>query len=371
MRLMRKGICGATVMLAAGGAAAQSSVTLYGVADTFLQYQGNGSQHTFSERSGGNTGSMFGLKGSEDLGGGLKAVFDIETGFNINNGSLFADTSTLFYRQSWVGLTDDRFGTLTFGRHYQPTFWAVYPTDPFRGNEVLSPLSAAVLAVDRNTLATQYVTGRTSNSVLYKSPNLAGFQLYALYAFSATVTQPVPETSGSTLDLAATYSGYGAYAAIAYQYQHPGTATIRALPTTLGLLGTEHYTGALGYRIGIVNLQFNYAYNKPKDAPPRSVAALLGLGQPYSIMEVGATIQATPADTVEIAGIDRNVRGVHDNTAGVEIGVDHSVSKRTSFYMRAGYMRNHGTATMSWPGITVTDSDASQTLVALGMTHRF
>ncbi len=100
---------------------------------------------------------------------------------------------------------------------------------------MLSPLSAGVLAVDRNTLATQYVTGRTSNSVLYKSPSLAGFQLYALYGLAATVTQPIPQTADNTLDLAATYSGYGTYAAIAYQYQHPGIATIKVLPTTLNL----------------------------------------------------------------------------------------------------------------------------------------
>jgi general bacterial porin, GBP family len=371
MRFMRQGICGATLVLAAGSAAAQSSVTLYGVADTFFQYLDNGGKHSYSERSGGNTGSLFGLKGSEDLGNGLKAVFDVETGYNINNGALFADTSALFYRQAWVGLNNDKYGSLTFGRQYQPTFWAVYPTDPFRGNEVLSPLSAAVLAVDRNTLATQYVTGRTSNSVLYKSPNVAGFQLYAMYAFAATITQPVPETSGNTLDLAATYSGYGLYAALAYQYQHPGTETVPGLPATLNLLGTEHYTGALGYRIGIVNIQFNYSYNRPKDAPAHSLAALLGAGKPYSVMEFGATIQATPADSIEIAGFERNVRGAHDNTPGVEIGADHSLSKRTNVYLRAGYMKNNGTATMSWPGVSVTGSNASQTLVALGMTHRF
>ncbi len=65
------------------------------------------------------------------------------------------------------------------------------------------------------------------------------------------------------------------------------------------------------------------------------------------------------------------MRGVHDNTQGVQLGVDHSISKRTSFYMRAGYMKNNGTATMSWPGVTVTGTDASQMLVALGMTHWF
>ncbi|MGF6759471.1 porin, partial [Paraburkholderia sp. GAS42] len=91
MRLISQGICGATLVLVAGGAAAaDSSVTLYGVADTFVQYLDNGGKHTWAERSGGSTGSLFGLKGDEDLGGGLKAQFDVETGFNLNNGTLFA-----------------------------------------------------------------------------------------------------------------------------------------------------------------------------------------------------------------------------------------------------------------------------------------
>jgi general bacterial porin, GBP family len=178
MRFISQGICGATLALVAGGAmAADSSVTLYGVADTFVQYLDNGGTHSYSERSGGATGSQFGLKGNEDLGGGLSAQFDVETGFNINNGTLFADTTSLFYRQAWVGLRDDKYGSLSMGRQYEPSFRVVYPSDPFRANEVLSPFSADVLAVDRNTLSTQYDAGRASNSVLYQSPNLAGLQL--------------------------------------------------------------------------------------------------------------------------------------------------------------------------------------------------
>ena len=80
----------------------------------------------------------------------------METGYNLNNGTLFADTSALFYRQSWVGLQHPVYGSLTFGRQYEPSFRIVYPTDPFYVNEVMSPISAMVLAVDRNTLSTQY-----------------------------------------------------------------------------------------------------------------------------------------------------------------------------------------------------------------------
>lgn len=403
MRLISKGALGASLVLTAGGAAAQSSVTLYGVVDVFGQYLNSGAGtkagpgtayapgfHSFSERSGGSTGSLFGLRGSEDLGGGLKAVFDVENGFNVNNGSFFGDTTALFYRQSWVGLKHDDYGSLTFGRQYQPSFWAVYPTDPFRGNEVMSPIAAADLAGarDRATLATQYVSGRQSNSILYQSPDWRGVRVYGMYAFPVTVTQPIPSTSGNMLDVAVTYQGYGLYAALAYQFQHGGqetaslgqTAAGAPLPaSTFNLVSTEHYTGALGYRIGIVNLQFNYSYNKVKNPATNALVTVPGVGpvgslaslvHPYSIMEVGATIQATSADVVEIAGIYRNVRGANDNTPGIQIGADHSLSKRTSVYMRAGYMKNNGIANMSWPGIAAADG-SKQILGVVGMTHRF
>jgi len=372
MRLISQGICGATLVLAAGSAvAADSSVTLYGVADTFIQYLDNGGNHSFSERSGGAAGSQFGLKGNEDLGGGLSAQFDVETGFNLNNGTFFADTTSLFYRQAWVGLNHSTYGSLTFGRQYEPSFRVVYPTDPFRVNEILSPFSADVLAVDKKTLSTQYDSGRASNSVLYQSPNLGGVQLYGMYAFAATVTQPVPATTGNMLNLGATYTGYGLYAGLSYVNQHPGQETIAGLPTALTLLSTEHFIGALAYRVGIVNFQFNYSYRRAQDPSARSLAAVLGTAHSLSIAELGATIQATAADTIEIAALQRNVRGAHDNTPGFEIGADHSISKRTSFYVRAGYMKNNGTSTVSWPGITVSDPGTNQVLATVGMTHRF
>ena len=363
MRFMSQGICGATLLLAAGGAVAQTSVTLYGVADTFVQYLDNGGKHSYSVRSGGSTGSLFGLKGSEDLGGGLNAVFDVENGFNINNGTFFADSTTMFYRQSWIGLKHDTYGSLTFGRQYQPSFWAVYFTDPFRGNEVTSLLAAADLAgaTDKSTLATQYVSGRTSNSIVYTSPDLRGVHLYAMYALASTVTLPVPVRSGNMLDVAANYSGYGFYAGVGYQYQHGGQETAPLVPTAptlltaFNLVATEHFTGALAYRLGIVNFQFNYSYNRPKDVPDGAMVAitpavgvpLSALVHPYSIVQLGATIQATAADVIEIAGIYRDVRGVHDNSPGFQVGVDHSLSKRTSLYMRAGYIKNNGVANMS------------------------
>jgi general bacterial porin, GBP family len=371
LKLISQGVMGAAFVMAAGTACAQTSVTLYGVADTFFQYLNNGGTASVSQRSGGSTGSMFGLKGSEDLGGGLKANFVLENGYNINNGSGFADTTALFYRQSWVGFAHADYGSLTFGRQYQPSFRAVYPSDPFHANEVLSPLSAAVLATDRNTLSAQYAAGRTSNSILYVSPKLAGFQLNAMYGFSATVTQPVPATTGNILDVSATYSGGGLFVGLAYMNEHSGVETVPGLPSALTLVGTEHYTAAIAYRIGIVNLQANYSYASPKTPPAHSLAAVLGTAHAYNVTEIGASIQASSFDAIQIAGIQRNIHGINDETLGVELGYDHQISKRTSVYARAGYLKNHGEAMMSWPGISVVAPHTSQTLAVVGISHLF
>ncbi|MGF6780743.1 porin [Paraburkholderia sp. GAS334] len=371
MGVISRGIGGAALLLAAGSAMAQSKVTLYGVVDTFVQYLNNGGAGSVSARSGGSTGSLVGFKGSEDLGRGVKAVFDLESGFNVNNGGFFVDSSKLFGRQSWVGLASDDYGRLTFGRQYQPTFWIAYFAEPFRGDEALSPFAAMIVAMDRRTIATQYAAGRSDNSIVYQSPDVGGFKLYSMYAFADALKQPVPASVGPVFDVGVTYTGYGLYAGLAYQNQHAGRETLPGLPADLDQLATEHFTGALAYQLGIANFQFIYTYARPKDAPAGSRAAQADAAHPVSTIEVGATIQATAADTVEVAAVERNVRGAHDNTTGIQLGVDHSLSKRTSLYARAGYMKNHGGATTSWPGIAVTGTGTSQTLMAVGLTHRF
>jgi general bacterial porin, GBP family len=375
MGFAKRGVCGVSLaVLASGAAAADSSVTLYGVVDTYLQYLDNGGTHTVALKSGGSTGSLFGFRGNEDLGGGLNAEFDLEGGFNSNSGSLYVDPTTLFYRQSWVGLKDDKYGELTFGRQYDPSFRVMYPTDPFSLNQDLSIAVGAALSEDRATLSNTFETGRASNSILYQSPKMGGFQFYGMYALTATVTYPDPMRTGNELNVGGYYSGAGLYAGFAYANQHGGTATYTfpgvATPVVLPLLNTNRYVGALSYRIGIVNLQANYTYNQIGDAPARSLATLLGTAHSFSIAELGATIQATSVDSVEIAAVERNVRGAHDNAAAFQVGVDHFLSKRTSVYMRAGYIKNNGTSVESWPLISGA-AGSKQAMAAVGMTHRF
>ncbi len=121
----------------ASSAFAQSSVTLYGIVDTGLVYANN--QASLGSTSGGHSvtklasgiwaGSRFGLKGAEDLGGGTKAIFQLESGFNIDNGAQqYANAE--FGRQAYVGVTNPTYGTFTAGRQYTSYYALLSPYSP-------------------------------------------------------------------------------------------------------------------------------------------------------------------------------------------------------------------------------------------------
>jgi predicted porin len=115
---------GALFSVATSTAIAQSSVTLYGIVDEAIRYQTNagpGGDDLVSMTSGPETHSRWGLKGSEDLGGGWAAVFHLENGFEAFNGELHVP-NTLFSRQAYVGLSNDKWGALTFGLQYAPAY---------------------------------------------------------------------------------------------------------------------------------------------------------------------------------------------------------------------------------------------------------
>jgi predicted porin len=119
---------------------AQSSVTLYGLIDASIQYTSNqGGGRTFAMASGTTRGSRFGLLGSEDLGGGSRAIFRLENGFDVTDGSL-GQGGLMFGRQAYVGLQNDRYGQITAGRQYESMVdyiapltaadWSVYMEHP-------------------------------------------------------------------------------------------------------------------------------------------------------------------------------------------------------------------------------------------------
>ena len=168
---MKRSVFALTVLgTIASAANAQTSVTLYGLIDAGLTYTNNqGGAHNFQATSGAVNGSRWGLRGAEDLGGGLKAIFTLENGFNIMNGKL-GQGGREFGRQAFVGLSSDSAGALTLGRQYDSVVDYLGPLaltgTQYGGTQAAHPF-------DNDNLDNSF---RISNSVKYQSLNYGGFK---------------------------------------------------------------------------------------------------------------------------------------------------------------------------------------------------
>ena len=182
--MQKKLIALAVASLASGAALAQTNVTLYGVVDAgYLYSSGNsptGNDRTFSGISSGiSAGNRIGFKGSEALGNGLKAVFTLEYGLDIDTNQGIG-TGGLNARQQFVGLASDKLGTVALGRQYAPGFMASARN---------SALDATDLAIQSNlsVLSGMSITpnspARYNNSITYTSNNYSGLTVSAIYGF--------------------------------------------------------------------------------------------------------------------------------------------------------------------------------------------
>jgi predicted porin len=169
---------------------AQSSVTLYGIADAGVDFisnvqtsatgnngrpRGHSSFSIQDGSSGGQLGSRFGLKGVEDLGEGLKAVFTLENGFTMNNG-VSTQGGIMFGRQVFMGLSDQHYGTFTFGRQYD--LGAVFVGPLVAGQQWGGYMTSHISDLDN-----LQNTHRINNSIKYVSPSYKGFSIGGLYSF--------------------------------------------------------------------------------------------------------------------------------------------------------------------------------------------
>jgi predicted porin len=188
----------ATAILAAfaGAAHAQSSVTLYGLIDagvTYVNHAGTGGKSLYQYGDGVSQGSRWGLRGSEDLGGGLKAIFLLENGFNSGTGAL-GQGGALFGRQAYVGLTKDNIGSLTLGRQY--SFSTDYLGGAYAngGETVAGNYGYHINDID------QLTSSRINNSIKFNSANFYGLTFGAMYGFSnqAGAFAGAPGSSGSS-----------------------------------------------------------------------------------------------------------------------------------------------------------------------------
>jgi predicted porin len=401
---MKKSLLALAVLGAfAGAAQAQSSVTIYGIVDTGVTYTskaqtpagGTNTGSKFALNSGNIQGSRIGFKGVEDLGGGLSAVFNLETGFTNDNGGLQGSDavtgSNLFRRKSVVGLAGG-FGSVLVGRQ---TDWA----DTISAYTGVADFGGVI---QNSGSALNRLQGtRTNNSISYTTNNLAGFTANVLYGFGETAGKT---TAGQSFGLGVKYDN-GPLGLGANYYQSkagptpsdasiiPATATTATLSTTAANTGNtavKVFNLVASYQFGPARVYGNWSRVK-QDL--NTQANLAGLATPVALTAANRVTTATLANSRKSDQFElgtaysltpslKLLAAVEYTTANFDglngkgkltqynIGTDYWLSKRTDLY---AFVSNLRAKDMKNPGAygDTTGNDASQTAVTVGIRHKF
>jgi predicted porin len=415
---MRKGTrCNLTVTAAAlsallgAPAFAQSSVTLYGIIDAGFNYDSNvqtartatglkgASQYTFQDgATGGIRGSRWGLKGTEDLGDGLKAIFALENGFGINNGSL-SQGGAEFGRQAFVGLQSN-YGTVTLGRQYDSLvdYLQLFTS---------AAIWAGYIGAHAGDIDNELNTHRLNNSIKFASTNYSGFRFGGVYSLGG-----VPGSVGrdQVFSLGTSYNNGPVALAAAYlnarnpNYSFYGTnpnAGTTATSNNLGSLGSVTtpesnpiYAGyASASTTQIVSAAGSYQLGGATFGLIYSNVQFMGLGSSsgpnplgytgtakFDNVEANLRYQMTPAWLAGLAYVYTHASGADGQSGAlyhqVQVGTDYFISKRTDVYAIVVYQHASGTDSLGQPAVAyITGQSPSannhQVAVRIGLTQRF
>jgi len=361
---------------------AQSTVTLYGLIDEGFDYTNNVGGHSNQELASGYAqGSRWGVKGNEDLGGGLKALFQLENGFDVNSGKL-GQGGRMFGRQAYVGLSSNTYGTLTVGRQYDSVVDFLAPLTA-NGNWAGYLLSHPY---DNDNTDNSF---RLNNSVKYTSNNYGGFTFGGLYGFS---NQAGGFSNNRSYSLGAQYVTGPFSAAAAYmQINNPGATQTGSLATddTNFFAGRQRVWGAgINYTfLEAATVGFVYSHTDLNNAT----------GSVY-VGNFANTANSLKFDNFELnfkyqftknvfAGAMYNYTVAHfDNDAGNstpkwhQFGVmaDYALSPRTDVYVQGMYQHAFGGGAIAAPldqgyvtGAAAPSSNGNQFVSRVAMRHLF
>lgn len=330
---MKKNLIALAVLSAAGIASAQSSVTLYGLADAYVgsintkTTTAAGASTSLRQNvidSGGFGSSRFGLLGGEDLGGGLKALFQLESGFDLSTGAggtSSAGTSSVFSRQSLVGLSGG-FGVVRLGRMWSP-YDEVNGIGAGAFNEIFSP-------ANNNVFASNNYNANPGNSINYTTPTISGFSAALSYSFGENKTATVD--AGSVVSANAQYTGGPVQVSLSHQ-QEKATGAVTAVKFTK--LNAAYDLGVVKLRAGVGQVKNGTtglfgagAYNKGQDIQ-------LGVDVP-----LGSALALSAG--VARGKITLAAGGGEIKSTGFGVAAKYTLSKRTFFYTGLLLTKNKG-----------------------------
>lgn len=336
------------------GAAAQSSVTLYGQVDAFVgSTRVAGGERAYIVGAGGMQTSYWGMKGTEDLGAGIKAIFDLNGFYRADVGrNGRSDADGLFARNAYIGLQSDRYGTIRLGRNTTPYFLSTILFNPLVDSFNFSPaIFHTYKTASGNGVFDPGIIGDSgwSNSVVYSTPTLSGLTVNLSYAFGE---QPGSTGQNKWGGNATYFNGrFGATAAFQQVKFNavPGDATAPA-----ALVGFDKQTaaqGGLSYDFGIAKLFMQGQYIKSDiNGAAGDIRHVNG--------QAGASVPVGPGNVLisyAYARTKNNNADFRRNTAG--LAYDYLLSKRTDLYAAYFYDK-------------LTNQSHADT-VGIGMRHRF
>lgn len=359
---MNQNIIVAAVLAAcAGGASAQSAVTIYGIADAALVRESGGTANYSKLTSGVGSASRIGFRGTEDLGAGVAALFTLETGYKIDTGEVDA-AGSIFNRQAFVGLKSGA-GMLTLGRQYTPWHSALAA--------VGDPFGTGYAGTSKNQFPDSGSNVRTSNTVMYTAPATNG--LSAELAYSAG-EQAGSNAAGRQLGASIGYSGGPLNVRLAYNRRNSDVAAAAGVVAVSRGIGTNTLLAA-NYDFGVVKAFLAYGVDKGFNSAPLGNAnnpfggvkptpstdgneILLGLSAPLGSGTVLASVMRKNDKT-----------SFNQDARAWGVGYLYPLSKRTSLYMAYGAIDNNNGA-----GYTVannTESGTGDRAFNLGARHTF
>jgi predicted porin len=363
----------------AGTAYAQSSVTLYGVVNAAVLYVNNdGGKRDVSMQS--PIPNRWGVKGSEDLGGGLSAIFQLENGFSVANGSA-GQGGLLFGRQALMGLSDTQWGTLTLGRQYD---LIADDIEPLTMNGIWGADFSHGSDIDNTDDAY-----RVNNAIKYASPVYRGFSVGGMYAFGGVAGE---FGANSMFALSLVYSGGPVAAAAVYEYARdpatqfadaPFKANVLTGPTLnavgagqFAIVGKPASSQIVGvgasYALGRAKIGADYTNTNFGDANGTPSSVMFNnyeLWGTYALNRVTTVIAGYTLTTARIGYATLNPRPDWDQ---FNLMVDYALSKRTDVYLMGVYQTATGGAAASiYSSTTGVSSTRNQVLFGSGVRTRF
>lgn len=375
-----KTIAAAAALVSSSPVFAQSSVTLYGILDTGIELV------THADAAGdkvirmpGITGSVpsrWGIRGKEDLGGGLAAIFTLENGFNVRAGDV-NQGGRLFGRQAWVGLSNS-YGALTFGRQYTMSFWAISDADAL-GPDIYGGVGS---------LDAYIPNSRSDNTVAYKG-TFGGVTLGATYSFGrdsagtgnspgqGTCAGSIPGNSQACRQWSALLrydaSAFGVAASYDEQRGGPGAAANffnGVAPVALTQSGDKDTRMQLNGYVKVGQLKLGGGWlGRFVDTEAPAVPDVR-----TNIYYLTATYFVTSYVILD-GGVYRTLDKQQDTRATLAaLRGTYLLSKRTSVYLQSGYLFNSAkaryTLSQGGPGTTPA-AGIGQLGVMVGIKHTF